>query len=85
MLFSKIFTVSKIFYYFLEHRYLIEKAKAERDWEEAVPYEKKKRGKAYTPKQTISPSTQNELIEMGFDVEFDDDVNKVCTLVTSCF
>ncbi|CAH8565148.1 unnamed protein product [Schistosoma mattheei] len=57
-------------------RYLIEKAKAERDWEEAVPYEKKKRGKVYTPKQTISPSTQNELIEMGFDVEFDDDVNK---------
>ncbi|CAI2731288.1 unnamed protein product [Schistosoma spindalis] len=57
-------------------RYLIEKAKAEKDWEEAVPYEKKKRGKVYIPKQTMSPSTQNELVEMGFDVEFDDDVNK---------
>ncbi|KAK4467982.1 hypothetical protein MN116_008164 [Schistosoma mekongi] len=57
-------------------RYLIEKAKAEKDWEEAVPYEKKKRGRVYAPKQTISPNTQNDLAEMGFDVEFDEDVNK---------
>ncbi|KAH8858424.1 Tropomodulin [Schistosoma japonicum] len=57
-------------------RYLIEKAKAEKDWEEAVPYEKRKRGKVYAPKQTISPNTQNDLAEMGFDVEFDEDVNK---------
>ncbi|CAH8861823.1 unnamed protein product [Trichobilharzia szidati] len=57
-------------------RYLIEKAKAEKDWEEAVPYEKKTRGRIFTPKQNLSENAQNELSDMGFDVEFDEDVNK---------
>ncbi|VDP98052.1 unnamed protein product [Trichobilharzia regenti] len=57
-------------------RYLIDKAKAEKDWEEAVPYEKKTRGKIFTPKQNLSENAKNELSDMGFDVEFDEDVNK---------
>lgn len=57
-------------------RYLIEKAKAEKDWEEPVPYERKTRGNVYVPKQTQAQIAQNELMDMGFDVEFDEEVNK---------
>lgn len=61
-------------------RYLIEKAKAEKDWEEAVPYEKKIRGKVFVPKKVEVQVSQKELSDMGFDVEFDDDVNEVSKL-----
>ncbi|VDP95439.1 unnamed protein product, partial [Echinostoma caproni] len=55
--------------------YLIEKAKAEKDWEEAVPYEKKTRGKVFVPKKVDVQVSQKELADMGFDVELDEDVN----------
>ncbi|TPP56423.1 Tropomodulin [Fasciola gigantica] len=63
-------------------RYLIDKAKAEKDWEEAVPYEKKVRGKVFVPKKVDLQVSQKELADMGFDVEFDDDVNEALTKAT---
>lgn len=57
-------------------KFLIDKAKAEKDWEEAVPYEKKIRGKPWQPKKTQAEASQQELIDLGFDVEFDEDVSK---------
>ncbi|CAL8083694.1 unnamed protein product [Calicophoron daubneyi] len=56
-------------------RYLIERAKAEKDWDEVVPYEKKIRGKVFQPKPINQQVSQKELSDMGFDVEFDEDVN----------
>lgn len=56
---------------------MIDAAKAEKDWDEPVPYEKKTRGKIFVPKQTISEKNQNELSDMGFDIEFDENINTV--------
>ncbi|GAA27593.2 Tropomodulin [Clonorchis sinensis] len=57
-------------------KFLIDKAKSEKDWEEAVPYEKVTRGKVYVPKREQVQVSQKELSDMGFDVEFDQEVNE---------
>lgn len=57
----------------------MEKAKNDPDWDEAVPYEKKVRGKVFEKKK-IEPTVveKNELSELGFDVEFDESITEVC-------
>ncbi|KAF5397663.1 Tropomodulin [Paragonimus heterotremus] len=63
-------------------KFLIDKAKSEKDWEEAVPYEKKIRGHVFQPKKTNIQVSQQELTDMGFDVEFDEDVNEALEKAT---
>lgn len=64
-------------------QFMIEKSKNEKDWDEAVPYEKKTRGKVFESNQPASaPVTEQELQDMGFDVEFDEDVNKTLEQAT---
>ncbi|KAF7231811.1 hypothetical protein EG68_12255 [Paragonimus skrjabini miyazakii] len=63
-------------------KFLIDKAKSEKDWEEAVPYEKKVRGQVFQPKKTNIQVSKQELTDMGFDVEFDEDVNEALEKAT---
>ncbi|KAL5104315.1 Tropomodulin [Taenia crassiceps] len=64
-------------------KFLVEKAKNDPDWDEAVPYEKKIRGKVYEKKK-VEPTVveKNELSELGFDVEFDESINEALNNAT---
>lgn len=54
-------------------KFLEEKAKADEDWKEAVPYEgKKTRGKVFVPKKAEPTLSQQELADLGIETEFDD-------------
>lgn len=53
-------------------KYLEEKAKADEDWKEAVPYERKTRGKVFVPKKTEPTLSQQELADLGIETEFDE-------------
>ncbi len=57
----------------------MDKAKSDPDWDEAVPFEKKIRGKVFEKKATkqTEAAQKNELAELGFDVEFDEGINEV--------
>nr|CAS07436.1 tropomodulin [Echinococcus multilocularis] len=58
-------------------KFLVEKAKNDPDWDEAVPYEKKIRGKVFEKKKVEPVAVEkNELSELGFDVEFDESINE---------
>lgn len=73
-------SLSKImqFTLFATFRFLIDKAKSDPDWDEAVPFEKKIRGKVYASDKKASDLPKNELSELGFDVDLDDGVTEVC-------
>ncbi|VDK41615.1 unnamed protein product [Taenia asiatica] len=64
-------------------KFLVEKAKNDPDWDEAVPYEKKIRGKVFEKKK-VEPTVaeKNELSELGFDVEFDESINEALNNAT---
>lgn len=82
-------TINSVDYWLYLFRFLVDKAKSDPDWDEAVPYEKKIRGKVFEKKQatangSINPSAnqKNELADLGFDVEFDESINEVSALAT---
>uniref|UniRef100_A0A0X3PM41 Tropomodulin n=1 Tax=Schistocephalus solidus TaxID=70667 RepID=A0A0X3PM41_SCHSO len=62
-------------------QFLVEKAKADPDWDEAVPYEKKIRGKVFE-KKNAEQMSKNELSDLGFDVELDEDINEALAKAT---
>uniref|UniRef100_A0A5K3FGF9 Tropomodulin n=1 Tax=Mesocestoides corti TaxID=53468 RepID=A0A5K3FGF9_MESCO len=64
-------------------KFLVEKAKNDPDWDEAVPYEKKIRGKVFEKKKNEPEMIEkNELSDLGFDVEFDDNINEALNNAT---
>ncbi|KAM3174535.1 hypothetical protein ACTXT7_010349 [Hymenolepis weldensis] len=67
-------------------KFLVDKAKNDPDWDEAVPYEKKIRGKVFQ-KKVVEPEKKekDELADLGFDVEFDENINEVMHLVKVLF
>lgn len=58
-------------------RFLEEKAKNEKDWEQNKPFVKEERGKKFVPKKDDSNISKDELSAMGFDIDLEDDVNQV--------
>jgi len=63
-------------------KFLIDKAKSDPDWDEAVPFEKKIRGKVYASDKKASDLPKNELSELGFDVDLDDGVTEALANAT---
>lgn len=54
-------------------KFLRDQAAKEKDWEEAVPYEKKTRGRVFVPKeQPAKAFSDQDLAEMGLDPETED-------------
>ncbi|PAA60702.1 hypothetical protein BOX15_Mlig003506g1, partial [Macrostomum lignano] len=54
-------------------KFLRDQAAKEKDWEEAVPYEKKTRGKVFVPKeQSVKAFSDQDLADMGLDPETED-------------
>ncbi|KAM7533427.1 hypothetical protein Aperf_G00000120109 [Anoplocephala perfoliata] len=64
-------------------KFLVEKAKNDPDWDEAVPYEKKIRGKIFQKKAAEPEAKEkSELADLGFDVEFDESINEALNNAT---
>nr|CDS29481.1 tropomodulin [Hymenolepis microstoma] len=64
-------------------KFLVEKAKNDPDWDEAVPYEKKIRGKVFQKKaEEPKKMEKDELADLGFDVEFDENINEALNNAT---